>query len=308
VAHTITILLFFVTQANTYLEYARMGDGYQAQQQFPEAEQAYRKAVLLADRPDQRHARAIVLRNLGSVLTAEARFDEALEALNEAAALASRNQFKDPLLAAEIFNSLGVAYFNRGDLRRAESAFEQATRIDAQSNKALDVALTNLGSIYQRRRQYAKAQESYERSLQVTEGRLGSWHPNLSVTLHKLGSLLTAVGRYKDAKALFERGLAILEKSGLSNEKLAMQTLEGLATTYIDEHDSAGAEPLLKRAAEIARRRAVQPADTAEAIEVLETYSKVLNDVRKPVEAQKVHEEARRIRASMTLTVRAPRP
>ena len=84
-----------------------------------------------------------------------------------------------------------------------------------------------------------------------------------------------------------------------------MQTLHGLAKTYIEEHDAAGAEPLLIRAAEIARVRAPQRADTAEAIEVLETYSKVLSDVRKPIEAQRVHDEARRLRAAMTLTVHA---
>ena len=305
-ANTITILLWIFLSAETYLDYAALADAYQAKQQFAEAEQAYRKAIfLLPERRESFHARAIVLRNLGSVLTAEAKFDEALEVLNEASAVTSRNEFKDPVLAAEIYNSLGVIYFNRGDMRKAENSFEQAARIDGASNSALDVALTNLGSLYQRQRQFAKAEAVYNRSLEVTERRLGNAHPSLSITLHKLGSLFTSLGRYKDAKARFERGMAILEASGLSNGKLAMQTLHGLAKTYIEEHDAAGAEPLLMRAAEIARVRAPQPADTAEAIDVLETYSKVLGDVRKPVEAQRVHDEARRLRASMTLTVRA---
>ena len=312
-AYTITILLgilffgpFLYGQTTTYLDYARLGDAYQVKQQFPEAELAYRKAIsVLPAQREQMHARAILLRNLGSVLTAEARFDDALVALNEASALTNKEAFKDSRLAAEILNSVGVIYFNRAEMRKAENSFLQATRIDFDNNDVLDVALTNLGSLYQRQRQYTKAEAAYKRSLEVTEARLGKLHWNLSVTLDKLGSLFRAIGRYKEAKLHFERSLSILEEAGTPNEKLTMETLHGLAETYIDEHDAPGAEPLLTRAVEIARRRAVRPADTAESIEVLETYSKVLRDLRKPVEAQRVHEEARRIRASMTLTVRA---
>jgi len=290
------------------LDYATLGDIYQAKQQFTEAEQAYRKAVLmLPGQHEQIHARAIVLRNLGAVLTAEARLDDALVALNEASKLTRKHELNDLTLSAEILNSLGVVYFNQGEMRKAETSFIAATRVGSVSSNAtnaLDVALTNLGSLYQRRRQYKKAEAAYKRSLEVTETRLGNSHSSLSVILGKLGWLYIATRRYKEAEAHFQRSLAILEKAELSDERLTMQTLQGLAMTYINEHDETRAEPLLARAAEIARRRVVQPAETAEVIEVLETYSKVLYDLRKPVEAQRVQEEARRIRASMTFTVR----
>ncbi len=291
------------------LNYATLGDIYQAKQQFTQAEQAYRKAILmLPGQHEQIHARAIVLRNLGAVLTAEARFDEALVALNEAAKLTHKNEFKDLLLNAEILNSLGVVYFNEGNMRKAENSFIEAARLSSVSgsaNNALDVALTNLGSLYQRRRQYKKAEAAYKRSIEVTVTRSGDSHSNLSVIVNKLGWLYINTGRHKEAKAQFERSLAILEKAELSNERLMMETLQGLAKVYIEEQDELRAEPLLARAAEIARRRAVQPADTAKAIEVLETYSKVLRDSGNPVEAERVQEEARRIRASVTFTVRA---
>ena len=290
------------------LDYATLGDIYQAKQQFTQAEQAYRKAsLMLPGQHEQIHARAIVMRNLGAVLTAEGRFDGALVALNEASKLTHKNEFKDLPLNAEILNSLGVVYFNQGQMRRAETSFTEAARVSSVSNNtndALYVALTNLGSLYQRRRQYKKAEAAYKRSLEVTVTRAGDSHSNLSVILNKLGSLYTATGRHKEAKAQFERSLVILEKAGLSNERLTMQTLHGLAKTYVDEHDEMRAEPLLARAAEIAHRRIVQSPDTAEVIELLEIYSKVLKDLQNPVEAERVQEEARLMRASMVFTVR----
>jgi len=60
--------------------------------------------------------------------------------------------------------------------------------------------------------------------------------------------LYIATWRYKEAEAHFQRSLAILEKAELSDERLTMQTLQGLAMTYINEHDETRAEPLLARA------------------------------------------------------------
>jgi tetratricopeptide (TPR) repeat protein len=191
-------------------------------------------------------------------------------------------------------------------MRKAEAAFIQAAGIKAASNNALDVALNNLGDLYQQRGQYAKAEDAYKQSLQVTEARLGDSHSNLSATLGSLGLVYTATGRYKEAESVFERSIAILEKRLLSDGKLMLQALHGLAKTYIGEHDEPRAEPLLARAVDIARRHIVRRADTVAVIEVMETYSKVLEDLQNPVEAERLAADARRLRASMLFTVQAP--
>ena len=288
------------------LDYAKLGDIAQASEQYVQAEQAYRKAIeILRGQSGEEHALAIVWRNTGAVLTAEGRFDDALRALKEASKLTHQNKFTDAPLNAEVLNSLGVVYFHQGDMRKAETFFTQAAQIQAPFSKATDVALANLGNIYQKRGEYAKAEEAYKRSMQITEDRLGDSHPNLSMTLGSLGLLYNATGRYKDAEPVFQRSIEILEKTVLSDGRLMLQALHGLAKTYIGEHDERRAEALLARAAGIARHKTIRAADAPIVIEVMETYSKVLLDLQDSVEAERVQAEARRLRASITLTVQA---
>src|SRR5262245_34642217 len=70
------------TANHTYsaaLSYSALGDVYQIQSRFPEAEMAFRNAIsALGNRPDWSHAIAITWRNLGSALTAQGRYKEAL--------------------------------------------------------------------------------------------------------------------------------------------------------------------------------------------------------------------------------------
>src|SRR5262249_33662041 len=64
------------------LSYSALGDVYEIQSRLSEAEGAFRKAIsALGDRPEWAHTRAITWRNLGSVLTAQGRYKEALSAL-----------------------------------------------------------------------------------------------------------------------------------------------------------------------------------------------------------------------------------
>lgn len=310
--YTVSIVVgLFLTINNSVerakaLDYAKFGDIAQANEQYVQAEQAYRKAIeILRGQPGEEHALAIVWRNTGAVLTAEGRFDDALRALKEASKLTHQNKFTDAQLNAEVLNSLGVVYFHQGDMRKAETFFTQAAQVQAPFNKATDVALANLGNIYQKRGEYAKAEEAYKRSMQVTEDRLGDSHPNLSMTLGSLGLLYNATGRYKDAEPVFQRSIGILEKTVLSDGRLMLQALHGLAKTYIGEHDERRAEPLLARAAGIARHKTIRAADAPIVIEVMETYSKVLLDLQDSAEAERVQAEARRLRASISLTVQA---
>ena len=295
------------------VDYSALGDVYQAELRFTEAEEAYGKAIsMLRHQREQAHALAIVWRNLGGALIAEGRFEEALKDVNEASKLIKHNKLKDPKLEALILNTRGLLYFYQGKTRNAETSFVEASRIEFVPDSALDVdpgeILNNLGRVYQEMRQYGKAEDASKRSLERKEARYGNSHPNLAFTLNNLGLVYISTNRYREAEEHFRRSLAILEHAGPTDERLMMQTLHGLGKTYMAERDTPRAEPFLARAAEIVRRMNLQPPDLSEAIEVLETYSQVLMDLSNPVEARRMHEEAQRIRAAKAFTVRANQP
>jgi hypothetical protein len=82
-----------------------------------------------------------------------------------------------------------------------------------------------------------------------------------------------------------------------------MEVLHALSKTYMLQHDVTRAEPLLSRAAEIARRNQNQPIMIPEILRILDDYSKVLRELRHTAEADNLHAEAQLIRARTAFTV-----
>jgi tetratricopeptide (TPR) repeat protein len=292
------------------LSYSALGDVYQIQGRFSEAEGAYRNAIsALGDRPKWSHALAITWRNLGSVLTAQGRYKEGLSALKRGAKLISEQNITDPELRAQLLNSLGTAYFYKGDMKRAVIALKEAIAVSwSPTNRfVVDTAdmLSNLGRAYEATRQYSKAEDAFKRSVHLAEQRWGSSHPNVTVVLNNLGSFYMRINRFNDAEDQFRRSLGILEgSSDPSLQNSIMMAFYGLGTTYFRQNHIARAEEPLAKAAEMARSATKPP---NEAPEILETYANVLRGLWNPAEAQRVHAEAHRIRVALGLTVRIDR-
>jgi tetratricopeptide (TPR) repeat protein len=295
------------------LDYSAFGDISQAQSRLSEAEQAYRKAIsILSQKPEYDRALAIVWRNLASVLVSENNCDDAGRAVGEGLKLAAKDKPEDPALNAELLNSRGVIYFCQGKLNKAQDSFLRAAaqfRDGSTTSQRADLGevLNNLGYIYQTKRQTRKAEAAYERSLRVSELRFGSSHLRLAAPLQNLATLCMDNGDYKRAEEHFQRSLAILEQEEAPfNEASVMHALYSLGKLYIRQNDEKRADAPLARAAAIARNLKTSRV-LPEALEVLETYSKVLAHLSNSQEAQLLQTEAKRMRATMAFTVSAPR-
>jgi tetratricopeptide (TPR) repeat protein len=268
----------------------------------------YQKAIsILRHLPDRGQAQAIVWRNLSTALTAEGRYREALAALHEASKLVSGNTLKDLQLRGTIWNSYGVVYFYLGKFDKAEASFRRASESPYQPQGQLDLdigdVLNNLGRVYQVKKEYAKAESAYLRSLQLTAARFGTSHRHLSIPLDNLAALYRDMGRYTESETHFQRSLEIQEHSELPlNETSLMHTLWELGKTYIRENDNVRAETVLARASELARK-CVLSQQMPHVFRILETYADILNARSNPIEAERLHAEAQRVRASMAFTV-----
>jgi tetratricopeptide (TPR) repeat protein len=295
------------------LNYSTLGDISLAQLRLPEAEQAYRKAMsVLSQTPEHDRARAILWRNLASALMTQGRIVDASSALNEGRKLVAEHKIQEPQLTAELLNTLGVIQFYQGKLNKAESSLLQAateisTAPATPQQADLGEVLNNLGYVYQAKRKLEKAEDAYRRSLQFRETRYGSSHLRLAATLTNLGALYSDTGHYTDAEQSFQQSLAILEREESPfNQAAVMHALYGLAKLYIRENDEKRADVPLARAAAIARKLQI-PGEMPAALEILETYSRVLAHLSNQQEAERVQTEAKRIRATMAFTVSAPK-
>jgi tetratricopeptide (TPR) repeat protein len=301
-------------QANDLYEVAltssALGDVYQQELRFKEAEHSYRKGVaILLREPGRTHALAIMWRNLASVLVAETRYQDALAALDEASRLVRVNGLQDAQLKAEILNSRGTIYFYQRRWSTAKKYFLRAiqeTTGGYTEDLTTEGILNNLARAYHNSGEQVKAEETYKRAITLAEARLGPSHLNLVAMLTNLAALCNDLGRFDEAEGYFQRSLGILEKSGtMFDETQMMEALHGLGKTHMGKHDAVRAEPLLKRASAIARQNLNQSIMIPEILRILDDYSKVLRELQNPNAADDVHAEAQRIRATSAFTVRA---
>jgi tetratricopeptide (TPR) repeat protein len=292
------------------LTYSALGNTYQEEMRFEEAEQLYRKSIsILLREPERSHALAITWRNLASALTAETDFRGALAALDRASKLVQTKKLTDAQLDAEILNGRGIIYFHQGQLGKATTYITRAAQIIPASVEPRELSaediLNNLAGLYRKSGERRKAEQTYKRALELTETRLGPSHPNVALTLTNLGALCIELKRYNEAESYFQRSLKILSQPETgTNEYRLMEVLYGLGKTYVKENDPIRAAPMLGRAADIARRNQNQPFLISEILQVLGDYEAVLRDLWNPEDADLLHGEAQRIRATSAFTVR----
>jgi len=158
-----------------------LGDIYQAQGEFKKAEQIYVEGVSVFRQTKRVHALAITLRNLASVLTAQRKYKESLRHLEEASMLAKTIVPVDFELDLRILESFGVTYFRQGKIDKALEFFKRS--IDLANTPGFGVSdvnigrmLNNLANVYESKRQYRLAEDTYVRALRVTEEQFGRTH------------------------------------------------------------------------------------------------------------------------------------
>jgi len=284
-----------------------LGDVYQSQSHFSDAEAAYRKSLTLLRRvPDSDTLIAILLHNLADAQSASHRYRESLTTLKEASRLAQNAKIWRDEITGLISNSFGVAYFYLGKFDKAESFFQMAIKTYSSAGRGFMAdqaqSVNNLAEIYKRRRQFQKAEAGYKESLALMEEELGPAHPDITVILENLGDLYLRLDRYAEAEAQYRRSLAILEGARQNLPVRLIHTLHGLSKVYIEQGDQRQAEATLERAATII---GPHPARNPEIPYVLETYAKLLKKAGKSQQAQDLHGRATRAHAIMALTVRA---
>ncbi|XP_052152888.1 uncharacterized protein LOC127771102 isoform X2 [Oryza glaberrima] len=146
---------------------------------------------------------------------------------------------RDPHVASAL-NNLAEFYRLKKEYEKAELLYLEAIEILEESFGSDDIrvgtALHSLGICYHLQRKFALAQTCYE-----IEGRvMGIGHPEYASTMYLLGKVLSQQG--KDAEALIEESIRILEESGLGESPICIQRMRYLSTELIKSNRLAEAE------------------------------------------------------------------
>jgi tetratricopeptide (TPR) repeat protein len=172
------------------------------------------------------------------ILIAEKRYDEAIKAYQELLVEQPGN--------ARFANMLGVAYQQTGQLGKARSAYQRASRSDATFADPYN----NIGTTWYQEKKYRKAVRAYLKALKVD--------PNLSSAYANLGFAYFSDKKYPEAIEAFNRALSLdpdaLDAGGRGGSILQDHSVSDhgmfyflLAKTFAERGDAAQcAQDLLK--------------------------------------------------------------
>jgi tetratricopeptide (TPR) repeat protein len=279
-----------------------LGDVYLSEDRLADAEDVFRDALALYKQSATPEIGAVVaLRSLGTTLSLEGRQDKAISILNDALRQAKTSFPSNDKLAAETLNSLGMAYTQRRNFKKAEALFLEVIRIKSGEGGidfATANALNNLAQIHREQRKYAEAEREHRQCLEITIALLGPSHPEVAITRGSLGMLYLRIGRLDDAKAQVLESLRITEQADPLIPGRIVRILHILSEVYLRQGKVTDSEQALTRAVEIARQNPNDPETPA----VLDAYSAILQRSGKSEQARNAHGEAERVRAMAALT------
>ncbi len=200
------------------------------------------------------------LHSLGLIAYQEARFDDAIELINNSVKNALKSGKIDTLTEAYYF--LGLTYHEKGQLEQAIEFFTKTIQnnnryanayammartyaVMGEVKKAISlyekscalhpnspVIWSNLANNYYFVREYAKAQKAYERALHLD--------PTLTVARKTLGNLYALDGQYAKAMEAFQRAFSEAPSGGLCIEMATilpyLYESEGELTQYRQQY------------------------------------------------------------------------
>jgi tetratricopeptide (TPR) repeat protein len=228
------------------------------QNNYPEAETHYRKAVDI-------YPSFFNLSVLAAFYHQQRDYKNAEIYLQQCSPLAHNDEEK-----AGILNNLGTLLYDINDYDAARKAYEDALEISrklAEVNPAAyepDVAMTlnNLGNLFSDNNDDDAARKAYEEALEIRRKlatvNTAAYEPNVAMTLNNLGTLLYDINDYDAARKAYEEALEISRKLAMVNpaayEPDLATTLNNLGELLRGLNDYDAARKAFEEALEIYQR------------------------------------------------------
>jgi len=159
---------------------------------------------------------------------------------------------KDSQSEAAVTGNLGSVYYTRGDLDKAEEMYEKSLEIEEKLGRLKGMALAygNLGLVYYTRGDLDKAEEMHEKSLEI-EKKLGQLE-GIARVYGNLGIVYDKRGDLDKAEEMYEKSLEIEKKIGRFE---GMAYLYGnLGIVYDKRGDLDKAEEMYEKSLEIDKK------------------------------------------------------
>jgi tetratricopeptide (TPR) repeat protein len=244
----------------------------------------FREAYDLADALEIGPAKVESLRRMGSALAVRGEFNEAAARYLQATDICK--QLDDRKALSEIYGDLGDVYIEQGNLKDAIKVLKEAERLDHDDPLGFALAKRRLGTAYQEKGDYKRAEEYYSEA----DSLLGNLDDDgeRAVLYVAWGSLSKESGAMRDALGRYREALAINKSQRNALGEAICRRHIGSACHGLGRLDEAAEE--LRHARAICERQGGE--DRPELIEIANCLGAVLEDQGHITDALELFREA----------------
>jgi len=230
------------------------------------------------------------INNVAAVLSRMGRHEEALDLYQQSYGLGKQAVGPDHPTVGFFANNVGMTLIELGRYDEAEKILTLALPLAetrGEDHRQLAYSHLHLGRLYTRLERFDSAREHLEASLRVWQhlGLAEQYRP-----LRALGELAHTRGQNREARALYERALAIAVKEGGAKHPSVVVALEDIGQSYLADGHPANAIAPLRRALGIAKAESCPPRDRARTAILL---ARALAATGKRVEAEALARSAK---------------
>ena len=188
----------------------------------------------------------------GNALWGAARYDEAIEALDEAVRLLEAAKPRRGASLASAYANLGTVYWSKSDYDEALVYYEKALPLQVaaygEAHHYVGIVHYNIATLRLMKRDYDACIASAERALEVLVPVLGERHSQVAQVYNAMGGALTGKGEVDRGLGVLQKALAVQLTLPAKGDRNAAVIYSSLADAYQAKGDLDRALPHYRRA------------------------------------------------------------
>jgi CHAT domain-containing protein len=156
----------------------------------------------------------------------------------QADSLCKSIKFSDSLVYFQLIKSEGLLYSDLGQISKAIEFMTKALIFNERMNNAsLETTLGNLAVLTKEIGDYAKAENYYNRTLEIEKNLYGDQHPSYAFTLNNLAVFYSELGDYEQAERVLNKAIEIFNANKGMFEIDKATSLLSLSTIYSSKNE-----------------------------------------------------------------------
>jgi CHAT domain-containing protein/tetratricopeptide (TPR) repeat protein len=281
---------------DTAIMLTMLGDLYSGQGDFDKAQDCFERAMKTWQALPRRSAEdlAWTLTNFASFCLKKEDYAKAESLHLWAKRIYEADNNKNPNALANL-NNLGLLYNKIGEYAKAEQVLRQVVQAREPQGESTRLAATlyELAYTYKNLGQLDQAEALLQRALRIQEAKLGPDHRLVTDTLMELGSVYRRLKKYDQAAACYQRGIKTLEAKYGPDSPTLFFLIESSAALQSARGQKAEALATHQRSLKIAESRF--GADHTYTAQVLRNIAASHQELKDPAKAEPFLQRALKI-------------